>query len=42
MLSLSVDSLVVGRTWVRFKVEGAPQAIEAAYAACPVGGAKQA
>ncbi len=36
MLSLSVSSLVVGQSWARFKVAGAPQAIEAAYAACPV------
>jgi hypothetical protein len=43
MLSLSIDSLVVGRTSARLKVQGATQAIEAAYAACPVGDrAKQA
>jgi hypothetical protein len=43
MLALSVDSLIVGRTSLRLKVQGAPQAIEAAYAACPVGDrAKQA
>jgi hypothetical protein len=36
MLSLRVSSLVVGQTWARFKLQGAPQAIEAAYAECPV------
>ncbi len=36
MLGLSVKSLVVGQTWARFKVQGATQAIEAAYAECPV------
>jgi hypothetical protein len=40
-LSLSVSSLVVGQTWARFKVQGAPQAIEAAYAECPANDRKK-
>ena len=37
MLSLSVSSLVVGQAWARFKVQGAPRAIEAAFAECRPG-----
>ena len=40
-LSLSVSSLVVGQTWARFKVQEASQAIETAYAECPVNDRKK-
>ena len=36
VLLVRIDSLTVGRTSVEFKVAGAPAAIEASYATCPI------